>query len=226
MQWLLVAVVVVAVVVGAGVARGQSGSGFCPPPPDKTPVADGTGVGTGAGRGSASAVRILGRDEVTRLLASFDAAAIAQVDKPPPPMAMCYAPKMRDQATIDYVCPSCHSKTQYQRDGFIDPVAMRRLVDELRGLPATLDETRYCAKCSNGANSPVPTLVVQWPDGTKASNTVYSTDLYLLKGFLAGEASVQQSSPGNHVLKKAKRLHELLGLPPEKPLPEPSRPTR
>lgn len=148
------------------------------------------------------------------------------------PGAKCYSPAELPE-TVDYLCPVDGSRTQYARDGgFVELIwaldAMRKMVQELPGLDASLDERTMCRRCTPaghddelfglleaGAETGKVALVVRHPGGQVARTPgVTKTDLQVLREFLEGKlahvGSMDEESPLKDHLP---RIHELLGMP-------------
>jgi hypothetical protein len=140
-------------------------------------------------------------------------------------MAMCYKPSMPKESA-EYVCPKCHSRTQYSNDiamaGVVDREvpALRAALKELHGLDVQLDESELCEKCRpKGTTAPSLALNVKYPDGTtQRTRQVGYNDARLLEELLAGAAVHEGTRDQKSALKDyLPRLRELLGVKDAKP---------
>jgi len=141
------------------------------------------------------------------------------------PGAMCYAPTVpKLYVKTEYVCPKCGEKTLHAAPGavrLLDELlpACRRRIQQLTQLPAQLDESQFCRKCSPDVKTPALYLVLQFADeaAPRRVKDVDADDLVLLAEFFAGkkkhgDAIGAETTPlKNHV----RRLAELLGVKAE-----------
>ncbi|HSA22983.1 MAG TPA: hypothetical protein P5076_16115, partial [Myxococcota bacterium] len=156
-------------------------------------------------------------------------------ETPPPETlstgAKCYKPAMPPK-TADYVCPKDGSRTQYSleaEDGHsmikllqFQLPAMRRMLSEVVGLEARLDESEFCKKCNPGRKDPQLVLVVTLPGdkpGQRKEHRVRGLgfeDVKLLQELFAGKLAHEGDYGRETPLKDhLPRLRELLGFEPQ-----------
>lgn len=158
----------------------------------------------------------LTREEIIKRLQELDKVTEESAKKPPPPMAMCYSPMMREMDPVDYICPSCGGKTSYQKDDLRDVESIREVFKKLSGVEACLDESGLCQKCSNGKASKQLFLELTLPGSEKKQRTpVTRADLELLSQFLQSP-DWQPNVTGPEAETIGKKIHELLGIPEKK----------
>lgn len=160
----------------------------------------------------------LSADELAQRLARL-AQSPAPAERP---AAMCYAKAVEPTRMVEYVCPLDGSRTQHSESTALGHLvealpALRRAVQELPGLRASLDERAMCRTCSPDA-TPGITLVVEHPDGRVArTEGVWPDDLQLLREFLDGNLTHRDRDGAEEPLKnRLPRIRLLLGLA-EKP---------
>lgn len=157
-------------------------------------------------------VKALNRQQLQQMLQRIATA------KPPAPKmgAMCYdmAPPPN---RAEYVCPTCGEKTLYTQQQACrvswEVETCRRLMKEIQGGAATLDESAWCRKCRPNSTEPALALRLRFDDGT--TRTVEKTNpeqLRLLRDFLAGKLLVKGEQDMETPLKdKLGELEKMLG---------------
>ncbi|MFH1709118.1 MAG: hypothetical protein ABIF71_14535 [Planctomycetota bacterium] len=145
--------------------------------------------------------------------------------------AMCYDTAMAP-ARAEYICPACGTKTLYAAalEGadpdrtvareVIDAVrgdveAGRRMVGQLPGVKASIDESQFCKKCTPDVKTPTLILNIQYT-GDAASQRVEGItgfDFQLLNEFLTGENKHKGFTGQEEPLKEyLPRLELILGV--------------
>lgn len=175
-------------------------------------------LGGASSRCRFSAVKIgnMGRAEVEKLLDRIEI-----VPEPEAVVgAMCYEP-VALPPVVEYVCPVCGTKTDYNDYGeswrVLSVTEARMLFDTLTSLTRlqiSLDETVFCSECrADSSAEPDLVLHVTWDDGSEHSSPVTTEDLRMLIGLFSGDVSYRTSNDGSAPLgPSAVRLREILGL--------------
>lgn len=155
----------------------------------------------------------LSRDEITRRLQALDKLTEEAAKLPPPPMAMCYKPSMRQMDPADYICPTCGTKTSFTKDDMQTMENIRQEFKSLKGVEARLNETSLCAKCCQGKPAPQLILEIKVPGAEKAERTPLNQgDLTQLSTFLKS-SDWKPGATGRDAETLAARIHRLLGIP-------------
>ena len=140
------------------------------------------------------------------------------------PRGTCYIQALPPNR-VEYACPECGNKTLYanpegKRDSNVRFIARelqacRRLVSQIQGLNAKLDESSFCKSCTPDAGKRELVLVVEYKDTGKI-HTVHGIqldDLQLLVEFSAGKLVHDMGLGGERPLKEFLIcLEELLGV--------------
>jgi hypothetical protein len=164
------------------------------------------------------ALNLLSREEIVKRLNLLDEMAEENLQKEPPPIAMCYAvgPDLGmphgSPKPADYLCPVCRSKTTYASADSLDELEnTRRAFRALSGVRARLDETEFCKKCSNGDQGRRIYLEFELPgDAQKRRIEIRSYELQLLNGFFAGQL-MPSDVVGEEAKQRADTIHRLIG---------------
>jgi hypothetical protein len=159
----------------------------------------------------------------------------APVPKDLKPGAMCYEPAMLP-SKAEYMCPVCREKTLYAlpeegEKGIAlrelpmitsmvnsELPACRRLVKEIKGISAELEESEFCRKCHPEVKTPRLGLTLRYSDLAKPHQVwgVTADDLRLLVEFLDGKTKhVGEADRESPMKDHLKRLDELLGFKAE-----------
>jgi len=106
--------------------------------------------------------------------------------------AMCYEMAMRP-TNAHYNCPVCGTKTLYTQNyaDFVESVIpyCRTLIDSIKYMDITLDETQFCKKCGHGKNDPALCITIKYPDDTLQHSVcnIDGEDLKLMNEFIRGK---------------------------------------
>lgn len=202
---ILVFTIILVVVIQVSTGRSEDKKeGFCEPPPDK-PVIEET---------STPALPALTRAEIESKLKELDRLVEEAAKLPPPPMAMCYAPKMVQNEPADYVCRVCGSKTSHTQERIQSLESARLAVKELKPMKAALDERAFCAVCNKEAKNPGVMLELTLPGSNKPVLTpVTASDIYSLRNFLSIPKLTNDGAFGMRIGDSSKKIHEMLGYP-------------
>jgi len=157
----------------------------------------------------------LSREEIAKRLKTLSES------EPPQKLArgaMCYAPKIYQPKSSEYVCPKCGRKTVYP--GYMDfdvndIQKCRRYVSSITQISIKLDESEFCKKCSPAVKTPLLVLVVSYPGESKPHRCrgVSSSDIQFIREFLDGKAVHKDSGDNETALKSSiTRIQELLGV--------------
>ena len=206
-MWYIIALVILAAGMIAGLAGCSGGFGCSNRKVTNHSLADGI---------SDSIKRNLTRSEIIQKLTDL-------AQKPPPGKlsegAMCYkvaAPPNR----AEYICPVCGERTLYTDDLARvvnrDIPECRSLAESIKGVELTLDESRFCKKCSPDLKEEPSLCIITKFSGEEKNKEVCGIgpeDLKLMNEFMTGKSAHRNDYDYETPLKDhLDRIAYLLGI--------------